>query len=574
LRKNSKLEKDPLQIGPAAAPQPKLDYVKLPGTKGSILVKAVETARKSFLAILCGEAGEKVELFAGTYRTALSLSRTFILPDSPRSLELQVQGDDLVEIFLVFSQNVFGLEPATVRVREVRIWRAERRAARRRARENMVTSGQDTPVQIEEETTVSVSIGLVASETHDSAGADFPDPEGLNNTGDEPDPQPMQSAPTTAPDPEELAAIASAQSIPYSTFQQLSFAPAFPLAILGEDVIIPPSYPSFLRHRIKYESNSETVLEVPVQQFTPPGLPPPRPVQQSKWYYRDPKGVIQGPWKSSLMHSWYKDGLLPMDLPVRRDTDPGFCLLKELRAQSVDPERPFRNYTNQVVTTTSEAIVPLEAQPLLPPVSLLEQPRHFGPPALFFSSRGGHSTTIVDAKGRSVLKGRFLWSPDEASEDGPILQVKLGDVQRLEAFDVRNRAIIVALRQGGLEAVDVGDALYRPADESRSYIPSFQAPSSGFNRRAPYVWRIGGPLTVPASASPVGSDALGMSLKKAGNTGSISMRSQLRGDTVITHEEFEATGQEEVIYLGRKEDDLYLCERTAASFRVLRLSPS
>ena len=67
-------------------------------------------------------------MFAGTYRTALGLSRTFILPDSPRSLELQLQGDDLVEVFLVFSQNVFGLEPATVRVREVRLGRAERDA--------------------------------------------------------------------------------------------------------------------------------------------------------------------------------------------------------------------------------------------------------------------------------------------------------------------------------------------------------------------------------------------------------------------------------------------------------------
>lgn len=217
------------------------------------------------------------------------------MPDSPRSLELQVQGDDLVEIFLVFAQNVFGLEPATVRVREVRIGRAERRAARRRARENVASSGNDTPVPIEEETNITVSIGVVASETTESGSNDLPDPEGFNNTGDEPDPQPTQSAPSTNPDPEELLAIASAQTIPYSTFQQLSFSPAFPLAILGDDVIIPPSYPSFLRHKGKYETTSDNVPEIPaVQQFTPPGLPPPRPVTQSKWYYCDPKGVIQG----------------------------------------------------------------------------------------------------------------------------------------------------------------------------------------------------------------------------------------------------------------------------------------
>ena len=73
---------------------------------------------------MCGEAGEKVGLFAGTYRSALGLSRTFILADSPQTLELQLQGDDLVEVFLVFPRNVFGLEPATVRVREVRIGRS------------------------------------------------------------------------------------------------------------------------------------------------------------------------------------------------------------------------------------------------------------------------------------------------------------------------------------------------------------------------------------------------------------------------------------------------------------------
>jgi hypothetical protein len=273
------------------------------------------------------------------------------------------------------------------------------------------------------------------------------------------------------------------------------------------------------------------------------------------------------------MHSWYKDGLLPLDLPVRRDIDETFCLLRELRAQSIDPEHPFRNFANPVVASTSTAVIPVEAYPLLPPVSLLEQPRHFGPPALFFSSRGGHSTTIVDAKGRSVLKGRLMWSPDESPEDGPVFRVKLGDVQRVEAFDVRNRAILVALRQGGLEVVDVGDALYRPADESRSYIPAFQAPLSGFARRAPYVWRIGAPLTNQSSVLAVASkNTPGTTIKKG--SGSVSLRSPSRNDFTTGFEDFEATGQEEVIFLGRKEDDLYLCEKTAFTFRILRLSPS
>lgn len=216
-----------------------------------------------------------------------------------------MQGDDLVEIYLVFSQNVFGLEPATVRVREVRIGRAERRAARRRARENnRGASGNETPAPAEDETNVSVSIGVLASDPTGSAG-DLRGPPELEgpeqeNTGDEPDPPPSQPTSTTAPDPEELLAIASAQAVPYTTFQQLSFAPAFPLATLGDDVIIPPSYPSFLRHRAQYENMNESTIDLPVQQFTPPGLPPPRLVPQSKWFYRDPKGVIQGSYLSPI----------------------------------------------------------------------------------------------------------------------------------------------------------------------------------------------------------------------------------------------------------------------------------
>jgi len=203
-------------------------------------------------------------------------------------------------------------------------------------------------------------------------------------------------------------------------------------------------------------------------------------------------------------------------------------------------------------------------------VSILEQPRHFGPPALFFSSRGGHSTTIVDAKGRPVLKGRFIWSSDEEGEgEQQVFSVKLGDVKRVEAFDVQNRAIIVALRQGGLEVVDVGDALYRPADESRAFIPLYQAPTTGFNRRGSYIWRIGGPLALPQTASPIASwNARNNVIKKG------SMRSAVRSDLNSSVDDGEHNGQEEVLYLGRKDDELYICERFSMSFRILRLSPS
>ncbi|KAF8898580.1 hypothetical protein BD779DRAFT_21803 [Infundibulicybe gibba] len=569
--------------GPIAPhmPPPKLEYVKLPGTKGALLIKAVETAKKSFLAILCGENGEKVELFAGTYRTALGLSRTFILPDSPRSLELQLQGDDLVEVFLVFSQNVFGLEPATVRVREVRIGRAERRAARRRARE--VRTGNDPENPPDEDTNVNVSIGVSVAvgstvvATGDGPGGSQPPtliPTEHPSANDDPPSNPADSTAALAVShADELVALATVQMGPYTTFQQLSFAPKFPLASIADEYIIPPTYPDFLEYRAEHEPevNGNNNLDLAQIQFSPPGLPVPEPTAPSKWYYRDPKNVIHGPWKAQLMQAWYKDGLLPPDLPVRREEDSNYMLLKDLRLQSVDPTHPFRSHPSPSASTPNGNSYHNE-KPLLPPISLLSQPRHFGPPALFFSSRGGHSTTIVDARGRSVLKGRFMWSGDNHDDDSPTLMTRMGDVKRLEAFDVKDRAVLVAMRQGGLEAVDLGDALLKPADESRTVLPQFSPPPSNTNRRGPFVWKIGTPVSAtPTTATILSSKSKGgapLSSKKQ-STGSAKSPA---GRTEFSAGELDVE-MDEVLFLGRKEDEIYICERNAGSFRILRLRP-
>ncbi|KAF7969225.1 hypothetical protein HWV62_27937 [Athelia sp. TMB] len=568
---------------PAAghAPPPKLEYVKLPGTKGALMIKAVETNKKSFLAILCGENGEKVELFAGTYRTALGLSRTFILPDSPRSLELQLQGDDLVEVFLMFGQNVFGLEPATVRVREVRIGRAERRAARRRAREIRTGSADlfdtDGAPLDEEDTNVSLNIGVSIAagaepviSNGDSATPVSPGPLSNARTPDVPPTPPTDGSGGSAlAHAEELVALATAQMGPYTTFQQLTFSPNFPLASIADEYIIPPTYPEFLDYRAAHEPevNGSNNVDLAQIQFSPPGLPVPTPTPPSKWFYRDPKGVIQGPWKASLMHAWYKDGLLPPDLPVRKEEDTEYMLLKDLRLQSVDPTHPFRS-----VAPLSPSHVPAaqDVKPLLQPLSLLSQPRHYGPPALFFSSRGGHSTTIVDARGRSVLKGRFVWSTDEQDDDKSTQTGKMGDVKRLEAFDVRDRSVIVAMRHGGLEAMDLGDALLKPADESRTILPHFAPPPSNTNRRGPFVWKIGTPITSTLNPSAaLTNKTKGGLVPKKQSTGPGKSPAKTEFNA-----EGEAESPDEVMFLGRSNDEMYLCERNAGTFRILRLSPS
>ncbi|KAF8807552.1 hypothetical protein BYT27DRAFT_7189629 [Phlegmacium glaucopus] len=565
--------------GTSQTPPPKLEYVKLPGTKGALLIKAVETAKKSFLAILCGENGEKVELFAGTYRTALGLSRTFILPDSPRSLELQLQGDDLVEVFLVFAQNVFGLEPATVRVREVRIGRAERRAARRRARENRggdpSTNDADN---LEEETNVNVSIGVTmpvaSSAAHDSERSNSPTLVANDHPESQTDPPqtPIDPAPSSSVgQAEELVVLATAQMGPYTTFQQLAFAPNFPLASIADDYIIPPTYPSFLEYKGTHEGDGNQI-DLARTQFSPPGLPLPTPTAPCGWFYRDPKNVVHGPWKASLMQAWYKDGLLPPDLPVRREEDTEYMLLKELRLQSVDPTQPFRVISPLVIPSSilSESSLQID-KPLLSPISLLEQPRHFGPPALFFSSRGGHSTSIVDSRGRSVLKGKFFWSNDNSEETKSSSCGKMGDIKRLEALDVRERAVLVALRQGGLEVVDLGDALLKPADESRTTLPHYNPPQTNISRRAPFVWKLGTPIVNPQLNELI-CERRRMHNQLNGEKASTGSKQSSSGRPDPMSGNFEMDPQDEVLFLGRKEDEIYFCERTAVSFRILRLS--
>ncbi|KAI0793394.1 hypothetical protein C8Q75DRAFT_559337 [Abortiporus biennis] len=562
------------------APAPKLEYVKLPGTKGSVTIKAVETAKKSFLAILCGDNGEKVELFAGTYRTALGLSRTFILPDSPRSLELQLQGDDLVEVFLVFSQNVFGLEPATVRVREVRIGRAERRAARRRARgnrpdqqanDNAEGDATGTPVG-EEDTPVNVTIGVAVTSPTATDENPTVSTSALTTPGLSQPSEASATNPEATNATDELLTLATAQMSSYTTFQQLSFTPRFPLASIADDYIIPPTYPSFLDYRNTHEP--ELGGDLSQVQFSPPGLPAPTPSPPSKWFYRDPKGIVHGPWKASLMQAWYQDGLLPPELPVRREEDSEYMLLKDLRLQCIDPTHPFR--LSPPPPTSPPYSLPSDAsKPLLKPISLLTQPRHFGPPPLFYSSRGGHSTSIVDSRGRSVLKGRFLWSPDENDDEFLVGLPKLGDVKRLEAFDVHDRAILVAMRQGGLEVVDFGDALLKPADHSRTLFPHFHPPPSSVSRRGPFIWKIGSPIS---SASSTISLPSSLPSKFPSHHRQHGKKQSTGPAKSPGRSEFSLGGgdpeehQEEVLFLGRKDDEIYICERMTGSFRLLRLS--
>jgi hypothetical protein len=280
------------------------------------------------------------------------------------------------------------------------------------------------------------------------------------------------------------------------------------------------------------------------------------------------------------MQAWYRDGLLPSDLPICREGETEYTLLRELKLQCVDPAHPFRSLPvpptsahavggtststgNENITSTTKE------KPLLSPVSLLAQPKYFGPPALFFSSRGGHSTSIVDARGRSVLKSRFFWSNDDPREEGKVSIGKMGDIKHLEAFDVKDRSVLIAMRQGGLEAVDLNDALLRPADQSRTALPAFNPSSLTVNRRPPYVWKIGTPIdSTGAALSSKGKSGLP---KK---TGIGITKSTTTSQGIYPGVDVDTEFNDDVLFLGRKEDEIYFCERNAGSFRILRLCPN
>ena len=286
------------------------------------------------------------------------------------------------------------------------------------------------------------------------------------------------------------------------------------------------------------------------------------------------------------MQSWFKDNFLPPDLPVRRENEREYITLQELQRQSIDPNSPFRPPPPglSIPVGMGDYSTPEGLNPLLDPISILKQERRLGPPALFFSSRGGHSTSIVDARGRSVLKGRLHWTTDDASSRSIPMSGRLGDVKRLEAFGMADKTVVVAFRQGGLEVADVGDAIMTPGDGCRTVYPYFDPPTGTFNRRRTFIWRTGQPIIdkeISSSASRPGTPSSKISAQ-ANKRRSLNASQLLyhgralngKGGLLSDDEERDwfLSGQEELLVLGRSQDKVYFCDRGSGSFRLMLLS--
>lgn len=196
-----------------------------------------------------------------------------------------------------------------MRVREVRIGRAERRAARRRLREAQQAIGSSADAEGDtgagdDDTTVNVTVNVAVapptpSQNDDAHASPLNSPlPGTLHPADTPaNPSTdIASAVTNVPaNKDELLSLAAAHNSPYTTFQQLQFAPNFPLAAIADEYVIPPTYPSFLQYRSSFEPDEAgKAIDLSQIQFSPPGLPIPPVTPPSQWYYRDPKGVVHG----------------------------------------------------------------------------------------------------------------------------------------------------------------------------------------------------------------------------------------------------------------------------------------
>ena len=186
--------------------------------------------------------------------------------------------------------------------------RSEREAARRRARalQNQTEQAEEDPV--DEETNVAVTIEVSEPQSSETGGSDTPPSARPDMVRQETDPDDQTWTPVDAVDaaptmtettPEDLLALTASQMGAYTTFQQLSFSPQFPLAAVADDWIIPPTYPDVTtQYGIRTPGQSEPeppTLQVSTPQVsTPPGLPLPQSQPPTKWYYKDPKGIVQG----------------------------------------------------------------------------------------------------------------------------------------------------------------------------------------------------------------------------------------------------------------------------------------
>ncbi|KAJ3043398.1 hypothetical protein HDV00_005096 [Rhizophlyctis rosea] len=90
-------------------------------------------------------------------------------------------------------------------------------------------------------------------------------------------------------------------------------------------------------------SSAKPDFQAPGHVAIPPGIGgggPITPFVAPKWQYKDPTGLVQGPFPATQMHDWYKLGYFTDDLPVKRTEDYNYEPLATL-VRKYGRDRPF-----------------------------------------------------------------------------------------------------------------------------------------------------------------------------------------------------------------------------------------
>jgi hypothetical protein len=131
---------------------------------------------------------------------------------------------------------------------------------------------------------------------------------------------------------------------------------AFPASVSGGplDALRHPSglLPSQLAQQQQHQQQQQQQQSLSGLGHPPVGLSPGHPgldilprippftFQPQSWVYRDPSGVIQGPFTAQQMQDWYTEGFFPSELPIKKMSDPVFSPLNYLVGR-FGPKMPF-----------------------------------------------------------------------------------------------------------------------------------------------------------------------------------------------------------------------------------------
>ncbi|KAJ3166600.1 hypothetical protein HDU88_003082 [Geranomyces variabilis] len=98
----------------------------------------------------------------------------------------------------------------------------------------------------------------------------------------------------------------------------------------------------------------------------PPGIvPAPAPFVPQLWQYKDPSGIVQGPFTAAQMHEWFRSGYFSDELPIKRVDDYSYEPLARL-LQKHGRDRPFLSYMEEAERLHQQ----LESQRRVPGIGL------------------------------------------------------------------------------------------------------------------------------------------------------------------------------------------------------------